>query len=329
MFGVSRCRRFAVALILGSGWIAVPNANAAGVRGVGSAKTSEWKSTPRRSTLRTRALRRARLAALQAALGQLDGPVDDAAKTAVLKDGTRWTGAYRILTEQVDPDGVRLELEVDIDIARLAKFVAPAGAPAPSTVRYHVEEISTDRGCSVEEEQVALDLERLGVARAKVGASEPVAVKLSCNALGPVPNTLLQAVKIRVEAKAGGATLAVSDEAAFGVDEHSARQRGAGAVAESLATALLEDPGGVIVRIESPHPASRVRRLQRAMAEQIKGVREATLVGIDTDGSVRLRLDGRASADAIARALQALSMPDFSITIVGVHDARGLTVRFR
>ncbi len=328
MLRVSRFRRFALALILGSGWLVAPDANA-GVRGAGSAKTTEWKSTPSRSTLRARALRRARLAALQAALEQLDEPVDDAAKNAVLKDGTRWTGAYRILTERVDPDGVRLELEVDIDIARLSKFVAPARAPAPSKVRYHVEGVTVDGGCSVEGEQVARDLERLGVARSKVGASEPVAVKLSCNGLGPVPNTLLQAVTIRVEATAAGTTLVASDEAAFGVDEQTARERGAGAVAEALATALLEDPGGVVVRIESPHPASRVRRLQRAMADQVKGVRKATLVGIDPDGSVRLRLDGSASADAIARGLRALSMPDFSITIVGVHDARGLTVRLR
>lgn len=247
----------------------------------------------------------------------------------MLDDGTRWTGAYRIVNEQADPDGVRVELEVEIDIARLSKFVAPPRAPAPSAVRYHVAEVSAGRGCEVEAEQLASDLERYGVARSKVGTSEPISVALSCDALGAVPNTLLHAVRIRVEATAAGTTLLASQEAAFGVDELSARERGAGAVAEALASTILEDPGGVIVRVEAPHPASRVRRLQRAMVDQLGGVRKATLIGINPDGSVRLRLQGRASAETIARGLRALSMPDFSITIVGVHDARGLTVRLR
>ena len=299
------------------------------MRGAGAAKSSEWKQAPRASTVRARAIRRARLAALQAALDGLDGPTDKVAKKAVLRNGTRWTGAYRIIAEQVDPQGVRIELEVDIDVARLAKFVAPTELPAPAKVRFHLGQVSGDRGCDVEPDQIAADLERLGVQREKVGASEAVAVEVRCTALGAVPNTLLQAVRVRAVAKAGGATLLDSDEAGFGVDEQSARERGAGAVAEMLATAMLDDPGGVIVRVESPHPASRVRRLQRAMTDQLRGVRTAKLVGIDADGSVRLRLQGRASADAIARGLQALSLPDFSINIVGIHDARGLTVRLR
>ncbi len=274
-------------------------------------------------------MRRARLAALQAAIDGLDAPVDKAAQKAVLRDGTRWTGAYRILSEQVDPEGIRIELEVDIDVARLAKFLAPAEAPAPAKVRYHVDDVSGDKGCGVEPEQIASDLEALGVSRTKVGTSKPVSVAVKCEALGPVPNTLLQAVRIRVEAQAAGSTLLSADEAAFGVDEQSARERGAGAVAETLATALLDDPGGIVVRIESPHPASRVRRLQRALVDQVRGVRKAKLVGIDPDGAVRLRLEGRATAEAIAKGMRALSLPDFSITIVGVHDARGLTVRLR
>lgn len=312
-------------------WVffAAADVSAAGLRGAGSAKVSEWKSPPQRSTVRARALRRARLAALQAALDGIDGPVDDAAKKAVLRDGTRWTGAYRILAERVDPEGIEIELEVDIDVARLAKYVAPTEAVAPAKVRWHVEEVVGERGCDVEPAQVVSDLERLGVARAKIGTSEAVVVKLRCDALGPVPNTLLQAVRLRVEAKAAGSTLLSVDEPAFGVDERSARERGAGAVAERLATLLTEDPGGIVVRIESPHPADRVRRLQRAMTDQVRGVRDVELIGIDPDGSVRVRVEGRATAEALAQGLRALSLPDFSITIVGVHDARGLTVRLR
>ncbi len=309
--------------------LAASSAHAAGVRGAGAAKASEWKQAPSSTRLRSRAIRRARLAALQTAIDGLEGRVDKDAKKAVQRDGTRWTGAYRIVSEQVDPDGIRVELEVEIDVARLAKFVAPSLPPSPAKVRFHLGELSAGRGCTVETEQVGVDLERLGVARAKVGTSEPVVVALECAPLGPVPNTLLQAVRVRLEAKVAGRVLLKSDEAAFGVDEQSARERGAGAVAEALAAELTGDPGGVVVRVESPHPASRVRRLQRALTDRVSGVRKAKLVGIDLDGSVRIELVGKAAAQDIARGLQALNLPDFEVTVVGVHDPRALTVRLR
>ncbi len=304
-------------------------ARAAGVRGSGAAKVSEWKQAPSSTTLRARAIRRARLAALQAAMDGLEGRVDKDAKKSVQREGTRWTGAYRIVSEQVDPQGVRVELEVEIDLARLAKFVAPAAAPSPAKVRFHLGERSAGRGCTVEAEQVADDLVRLGVAKAQVGSSVPVAVVLECESLGPVPNTLLKAVRVRVEAKAAGRLLLKSDEAAFGVDELSARERGAGAVADALAAEIMGDPGGVVLRVESPHPASRVRRLQRALADRVSGVRKANLVGIDPDGSVLIELVSKASAQDIARRLEALGLPDFEVTVVSVHDARTLSVRLR
>lgn len=324
-----RFRRYVCGLVFATLALATSTAQAAGVRGSGAAKVSEWKQTPSSTRLRSRAIRRARLAALQAAIDGLEGRVDKDAKKSVQRDGTRWTGAYRIVSEQVDPEGVRVELEVDIDVARLAKFVAPPVAPSPAKTQFHLAELSAGRGCTVESEQVGRDLARLGVASAPVGKSTPVAVSLECDALGPVPNTLLQAVRVRVEAKASGRVLLKSDEAAFGVDEQSARERGAGAVADALAAELLSDPGGVVVRVESPHPASRVRRLQRALADRVSGVREAKLVGIDPDGSVRIELVSKSSAQDIARRLEALSLPDFRVTIVGVHDARALSVRLR
>lgn len=329
MTGVPRFRRYVATLAFVAAALTAPHAGAAGVRSEGSAKVSEWKKPPGSSAVRARALRRARLAALTSALEQLDGPLDAEARRAVLREGTRWTGAYRILRERMEPEGVVIELEVDVDVARLAKFVAPARAPAPSKVRFHVAEISAARGCDVEATQLDDDLSALGVARAKAGTSESVRVTLSCEALGPVPNTLLQAVRIRAQMMAGERMLVDLDAPAFGVDEQSARERGAGAVAEAVAAAIVAEPDGVLVRVERPHPASRVRRLQRAIADQVAGVRQAHIVGIEPDGSLQLRLEGRASAADVASRLRALSLPDFSITIVGVNDSRGLTIRLR
>ncbi len=321
-----RLRAFAVALTV---WGTAVTAQAAGVPGSGAAAASEWKSPPSASNLRARAIRRARLAALEAAIDGLPGPVDAQAKKAVMGEGSRWTGAYRILGERVEPQAVRVELEVDIDTARLAKFVAPAALPTPASVRFHLGSIQADVGCEVERGQILADLEQLGFASEPVGSSTSVGVAVHCESVGSVPNTLLQAVRVRAETSVGGRVVLRSDEAGFGVDERSARERGAGSIADDVATLLLPGAGGVVVRVESPHPASRVRRLERALAEQVSGVRTASVSGIDPDGAVRLRVQGRASAEAIARGLEALSLPDFSITIVGIHDARGLTIRLR
>ncbi len=329
MRAASRLRRYLAGLTFGVLGLVAPHASAAGVRASGAAQASEWKQAPSSTTLRSRAIRRARLAALKIAIDGLEGRVDKEAKASVARDGTRWTGAYRIVSEQVDPAGIRVELDVDIDLARLAKFVAPAGAPTPAKVRFHLGALSAGRGCTVEAAQVGDDLARLGVSKAPVGDSAPVAVVLECESLGHVPNTLLQAVRIHVDARAAGRTLLDSQEAAFGVDEQSARERGAGAVADVLAAELLGDPGGVVLRVESPHPASRVRRLQQALTDRVPGVRNAALVGIDPDGSVRIELVGKASADEIARRLESLGLPDFDVSIVGVHDTRSLTVRLR
>ncbi len=328
--GHSRLRRSLAAFSLGAFAFlgAAPRASAAGVRAAGSAATSEWKTGGTASKARTRAIRRARVAALQAALAGLEGTVDDDAKRVALKAGERWTGAYRIVSEHVDAEGVRVELDVDIDLARLAKFVAPTALPTPATARYHVAAIDAGRGCDVEAAQLEDDLARVGVPRSKVGRSEGVTIHLACEALGPVPNTLLRAVRIRAEAKLDRTTLVAPTAAAFGVDDDSARARGAVEVADALASALVGIDPAVELRIEAPHPAARVRRLERAMIDSIRGVRGASVGAIDSDGAVRLRITGTASPDAIARGLKALSLPDFSITIVGV-DAHALTIRLR
>ena len=115
--GHSRLRRSLAAFSLGAFAFlgAAPRASAAGVRAAGSAATSEWKTGGTASKARTRAIRRARVAALQAALAGLEGTVDDDAKRVALKAGERWTGAYRIVSEHVDAEGVRVELDVDIE----------------------------------------------------------------------------------------------------------------------------------------------------------------------------------------------------------------------
>lgn len=318
-------------LALWIGMIVLPmGASAAGVRAAGEAKLAEWKKDPTAAKARSRAIRRARIAALAEAIEALEGPTDPQAVRATTKDGEGWTGAYRILSEHSDPQGVRVELEVDIDLARLAKRVAPASLPAPKDRRFHLGEVKAREPCEEYVERVQSELERVGVAAQPQGRSKGLDLEIQCDALGPVPNTLLRAVRVRVSATSGSHTMIESSVAGFGVDDASAWADGLATAADEVASAVLRrSSAGVFVRVEAPHPAARIRHLQRALADSVRGVRRAELVGVDPDGSVRLRVVGSAKAKGIARGLQALSLPDFSITIVGIDDPNGLTIRLR
>jgi hypothetical protein len=59
------------------------------------------------------------------------------------------------------------------------------------------------------------------------------------------------------------------------------------------------------------------------------GVSGSAVAGIDPDGAVRLRVTGNLRADELAAALRTLSLPDFSLTIVGVDGPDALTIRLR
>ncbi len=247
-----------------------------------------------------------------------------------MKAGEGWTGAYRILAEHAGADEVSVELEIDIDLARLAKRVTPAGPPSKSAPRYRLGQLDIEEACGLSSEVLGEELAAAGVALEATDKASALDVTLHCETLGPVPNTLLRGVRVRGVATARGRELASSSVAGFGVDDDSARAQAVGRLLDDIAAAVaVRSRPGVELRVESPHPAARVRRLQRVLRDSVIGVRGAKVVGVDADGAVRLAVAGKLQAKQLSRALQALSLPDFSLTIVGIDGPHALTIRLR
>jgi hypothetical protein len=301
--------------------------HAAPVRGSGKAAASEWKSGGTTEKARARALRRARLDALAKAIDGIGGPTDRAAKRQLQKHGDGWTGAYRILSEDVKGGSVHVEVEVEIDTAGLAKRLTPR-VESSSAPLYRVGEIEAGQVCGHATDDLASSLESMAVVARDAKATE-LGFAVSCRVLGAVPNTLLQAAVVHVKAGVRGREVVDVGAAGFGADvEAAVAQALARAVDDAAAELGRHRRGQVEVRVEAPHPASRIRRLQRAMHAVI-GVSGSTLAAIDPDGAVRLRVTGGLGADELAAALRTLSLPDFSLTIVGIDGPDALTIRLR
>lgn len=329
----------AIALSVGAG---ASEAAAAPVRGTGEAKASETKS-PSLGQTRARALRRARRAALEAALRQLPGPIDAAARKAVLDAADSWTGAYRVLSEQSDGQDVALELEVEIDLVRLQKRVAKreggGGGPA-----WALGAVGSAEGCGqaaaiaelVRTELVAQGAVAQGAGTEGQGSKDKTKgkaaaldVALDCHALGGVEHTYLHAVRVRATATADGRTVAEASTPAFATTPAEALTAGVhGALSDVAARLVAHERGHVRVRVQSPLPAIRIRRLETAMRNSVLGVDEVEVGAID-DGVVELQVRGELSAKALSRALGQLQLPGFSLTIVRVEPPDVLTIRLQ
>lgn len=300
---------------------------AAPIRGTGSAKTSEWKKGGTTERARARAIRRARLDALAAALTKVPGAKDPASVKAVSKAGEAWTGAYRVVNERVVAGSVSVELDVEIDLARLGKRVSPQVLGTAKGARYQLGALEVQPACEDAAASLEDDLVALG-AVSRTGKATPVDVSVQCRPLGPVPHTLLHATSVVVVAKSGERVVAQQTRPGFGLDPTTARARALLEALDDVAATLRQHRDDqIIVRIESPLPADRIRRLQRAMVDRISGVRKASLHGIDPDGAVRLRVEGSMDARKLGRRLQALNESEISITIVGVDGKDALTIR--
>jgi hypothetical protein len=331
-----------VAGAIALGFAAQAEAEAAPVRGTGQAKASETKS-PSVSETRARALRRARRAALEAALRQVAGPVDPSARKAVLDSADAWTGAYRVLSEQSDGQSVDIEVEVEVDLVRLTKRVAKRAA-VDSRPLFRLGQVGATEGCGEAEALAAVVRAELsgqgGVALAAAEGDPPskskkqdvapaLDVALDCRALGPVQHMLLHAVRVRVTATAEGRTITEVSTPAFAATPAEALTAGIQrALTDASAQLVARRHGHVRVRVQSPLPAVRLRRLETAMRNSLLGVDEVAL-GAVGKGVVELHVRGELSAKALARGLGELSLPGFSLSVVAVEPPDVVTIRLQ
>jgi hypothetical protein len=318
----------AIALPLGG----APEVAAAPLRGSGQAKASETKS-PSLAQTRARALRRARRAALEAALAQVSGPTDATARKAVLEAADAWTGAYRVLSERSDGQDVDIEVEVEVDLVRLQKRVAKREDTGERPL-WTLGDVGGAEGCG---DAAAL----VDVVRGELSAQGGVAleqggkpakgpkldVALDCQPLGAVEHTLLHAVRVRAVATADGRTVAEVSVPAFAATPAEAVTAGIGrALADVAGELAVHRRGSVRLRVQSPMPAVRIRRLETAMRNSVLGVDEVE-VGAVSKGLVELRVRGQLSAKDLSLALGALSVPGVSLTVVRVEPPDALTIR--
>jgi hypothetical protein len=281
------------------------------------------------SAARGKALAKARKAALEAALAEITGPIDKSAKKTVLKSADAWTGAYRVLSERTDGGNVTIEVEVDVDLARLRKRLtqAPSGGSQPL---YRIESVDVADGCGekstiggrVEDELAA------GGASAKDGAV--LRVRVECTALGAVPHTFLHAARIELVAESDGRPIARIDYDGFAADGPTSIATAVSEAAGELAGKLaVHRRGTVALRVEAALPAARVRRLERALEQSVVGVARVELVRVHPGGSIVLRVHGQLDAAALGQALEQLQTPGLRASVIALEGPDALAIRLQ
>lgn len=305
--------------------VGVGVAQAAPVRGTGTATASEAKS-PSMTKTRSRALRRARRQALQVALGQVSGSVDPKARKAVLGSSEAWTGSYRIVSETRQGSQVEIEVEVEIDLVRLTKRVTRKGTPKPA---FRLGDVTVGPACGEAEVvvgQVGTELSGSG-AVALDGKGPPLDVVVECEVLGPVMHTYLQGAHVAVVATTQGQVVARRGGPAFAITPPEAVASGIGRALLVTADDLVTRRAGhVRLRVRSPMPSARIRRLEVAMRRSVLGVDRVEVAAIER-GVVELHVRGSLDAKTLARRLGALSLPGFSLSVVDVEPPDALTIR--
>lgn len=283
--------------------LALPTAAAPYV-GKGQAPVGEGAD---RAAARKVALERARKAALEAALAEMQGLAAGSRERA-MTTASAWTSAYRVLSQTDDGATLSLEIEAEIDVARLEKAMRPGSAPAPTRPRPQLAAVDGE-GCPPEVVAALRDeLVARGLVATSGGAGEAKA-RVRCGSLGVVEPMRVHGASVTVEVQIDGALPVRGDAEAFGGDllaaQHQALRRAAAGVADTL----VSDEGGVVLRVLAPWPAAKVRRLERAIGASVVGVRKVGVAGIEGDGTVRLRVDGELSAEDLASRVGALQVP--------------------
>lgn len=302
--------------------------------GVGEAKGSEWKSPPDASVVRKRALRRARTTAIAAALEGLDG-IDKTARKEVMGSHSAWTSAYRIVEETRSGDAIRIEIEVDVDLPRLARRVSASGATTTTGTKPRfvlgTVKASASGNCGdpqVLQQRVAEELTAVGAVTTEAEpTTAPVDLLVTCERLGAVRYTHMHAARVEITAATDAHAVAAVTRESFGEDDDAAVEAGLSQALFSVGARLAEHQRGrITIEIEASGPGDRVRRLERAIRDSVMGVRDVEVSGLKA-GTITLGLTTDLTVDTLAKRLSALSLPDFSVTILATEEPDVVTIR--
>lgn len=318
-------RWFVLVALLGS--VFATRAHAAPYTGSGQAAIAEGgdRIAPRRE-----ALKRARKAALGAALAELQG-VDPGDRTRVLASSVAWTSAYRILKQSDDGATATVEVEVEIDLPRIEKLLRGAEESADGVKLPRLGELRGD-GCG--DEVVAGVREQL-LARGLVSVAQEAPtilnLRLRCEALGEVYQARAHGVRVTLEAEQSGAVPFKSTALAFAEDTSAAEFEALRRALVGLAKALHRSrDASISLEIAAPWPAAWVRRVQHVLGSSVVGVRSVSLGGITAAGAVILRVEGGEGlvAEDLARRVGTLQIPDVPLRILEVKGPRRISATF-
>ncbi|MCA9662957.1 MAG: hypothetical protein KC486_31745 [Myxococcales bacterium] len=280
---------------------------------------------------RREALKKARAAALEAALAEL-GAVDPEGRSRILATAAAWTSAYRILRQSDDGATATVEVEVEIDLPRLEKLLAGAATPASGAPPPRLGEIRID-GCGDEVDQGGV--RELMVARGLASVEGPapgvMRVALRCEELGEVHQARAHGAKVSLSTQVDGAPPQVSDALAFAADPSAAALEALRSALAGLSDTIRRERDTTIaLEIAAPWPAARIRRLERAIRSSVVGVRSVGVGGITRGGAVILRIDGGDAlvAEDLAARVQALKVPGAPLRIVEVQGPRRIAATF-
>lgn len=271
------------------------------------------------------ALIAARQAALERALAELPVDADPEQVKRVLARAEAWTSAYRILEQDQDGGRVRLRVEVEVDTKRLAKRVAKRVEGGPAGFRLGDLAVTSGTCATSYQADVAGELEAFGIVEQK--GLHALDLALTCRDLGTVSWTQTEAAEVTIVARGPGGELARATATSFG--EHAQAARGAALEQANadLARGLLDElRGGVMIWVENPRPASRVRKLVESMRRSVIGVDSARVAAIGADGAVGVRVTGSLEAKGLEAALSELEMPGFTLSGYRANGERELHV---
>lgn len=309
------------------GWMVIGAVEARAVP-IEASASAELRESER---ARDQAILAARTAALEQALAQVDVAVDDAAVKAVLARAEAWTAAYRVL-ELVEKEGrVEVRIEAEIDLPRLRKRVAAGASTSASASQGFRFAKLTSQGCpALDEDGLKTSLRAYAIVTD--GGDSNLSLAITCSDRGAVTHTHVRAAAVEIVATTSGAVEREVRLSSQGFAEQLdgaidiALERGLAELADEFA---VEARGALELRVEQPWPAARVAVLERSLRESVIGVDTVELAGIAADGSALLRVGGRLDAKQLARALQDLTFPGFSLVGLRADGGHALRVRMQ
>ncbi len=271
----------------------------------------------------------ARRAAFATALDALGSNIDPELRKSAKEEADLWTRAYRVIRDSEQAGKRTVEVEVEIDLARLRKRVAGSGAAGGSDGLV----LDTMQGCGIDPSD---PMDRTIVATMKAmiaagvlatNASRRVKLSFVCDAPAGVEFTTQVMQSVQIEARIGDEIIASTVARGFATNGDAAREQAISLALASLGQALVPiAKQRIVLRVEHAQPAAKIRAIERALREAVIGVRSVALVSIDPKGSAiefEVAMDGDVTQlrDGIAR----LKEPTFALSSVTVTGPRRIT----